>query len=141
MNNTKKTVTKYLVTIGVAALATLLVIWLRDLSAEHDLAQRYRILADAFCVPGVILMCFSGIMWVSADGFFDSLGYAFSRIGGMFMPAYKVKHETYFDYKQRKNDKRAEKEGGSFWFLFFVGLGYVLVSVVFTVLYEMNFVG
>lgn len=141
MNNTKKTVIKYLLTIGGAALAVLLVIWLRDLAAESDLAQRYRILADAFCVPGAILMCFSGIMWVSSDGFFDSLGYAFSRVGGMFLPAYKVKHETYFDYKQRKNGKRAEKEGGSFWYLFFVGLGFVLVSAVFTVLYEMNFVG
>ncbi len=138
MKNTKKTVIKYLVTIGIAFAATLLVIWLRDLSAEGDLQQRYRILADAFCVPGVILMCFSGIMWVASDGFFDSLGYAFSRVGGMFIPAFKIKHETFFDYKQRKSEKRAEKESGSFWYLFFVGLGFVLVSAIFTVLYEMN---
>jgi len=137
MKNTKKTVIKYLVTIGIAFAATLLVIWLRDLANEEVLQERYRILADAFCVPGVILMCFSGIMWVASDGFFDGLAYAFGRVGGMFIPAYKVKHETFFDYKQRKKEKRAEKEGTSFWYLFFVGLGFVLVSAIFTVLYEM----
>ena len=137
MNGTRKTVIKYLATIGGAMLMCLIVIWLRDLGSEENLAQRYRILADAFSVPGVILMCFSGIMWVSSDGFFDSLGYAFSRVGGMFIPFIKTKHETYYDYKQRKKEKR-KKEG--FWYLFFVGFGFVLISVVFVVLYEMTYV-
>lgn len=138
MKNTKKTVIKYLVTVGIAFVATLLVIWLRDIANEGDIQERYRILADAFCVPGAVLMCSAGIMWVAADGFFDSLAYAFRRAGGMFIPAYKIKHETFFDYKQRKNEKRAEREDTDFWYLFFVGLGFVLVSAIFTVLYKMN---
>ncbi len=135
MKDAKKSVVKYLVTIGISFAASLFIMWLRDIGAADTLATQYKILADAFTVPGVILVCFSGIMWVASDGFFDSLGYAFSRVGGMFIPFLRSKHETYYDYKQRKGEKRDEK-GNSFWYLFFVGIGFILVSVVFVVLYE-----
>ena len=141
MNNTKNTAIKYLVTTGIALLGAIVILWSRNFIAIDDLAQKFRALADAFCVPGVILMCFSGLIWVSSDGFFDGLGYAFSRVGGMFIPAYKAKHETFLDYKQKKHDKRAEKNSGSLWFVFFVGLGFFLVSLVFTLLYNLNFAG
>ncbi len=132
MKNTGNAVVKYLVTIGAAAFASLLILWLRDYWSAQTLVAQYRILADAFTIPGVILMCFSGLMWVSSDGFFDSIGYAFSRVGNMFIPFMKNKHETFYDYKLRKGDKR---KGGSFWFLFFVGLGFVLVSLIFVILH------
>ncbi len=136
MKDTKKTVIKYLVTFGVALAVSILIICMSNIGSVDSMAEKYKILANAFTIPGVILACFSGLLWVASDGFFDSITYSFSRIGGMFIPMFKSKHETFYDYKQRKKDKRAEKGSESFWFLFFVGLAFILISVIFIILYE-----
>ena len=142
MRNTKKTLTRYLITAGCALAASGLLLWMLDFSSAENLAEKYRILSDAFSLPGVLLTCFFGLLWVSSYGFFDGLRYMFSRVGNMFVPGKIPKHETYYDYKMRKQEKREEKEGeqGSLSFLLFVGLGFILVAVIFVVLYESAYV-
>ena len=140
MRNTERPLVRYLTTVGGALAASGGILWLRNFSSAATLAEKYRILSDAFSIPGILLMCFFGLIWVSSDGFFDGLGYTFSRIGGMFVPGMRAKHETYFDYKMRKRDKREERENGGFGFLFFVGLAFVLISVVFVILFETVYV-
>ena len=140
MKNTKKTLISYAVTTSIGLLAAYAIMSMQGLFTEPDVAVRYRILADAFSVPGVILMCFAGLVWVSSDGFFDALGYTAARVGGMFIPAYRAKHENYLTYKQRKNKERSEKESGSIGFLLFVGLGFFIIAIVFFVLYHLVYV-
>ena len=135
MKNTKKTLISYAVTTSIGLLAAYAIMSMQGLFTEPDVVVIYRILADAFSVPGVLLMCFAGLVWVSSDGFFDALGYTAARVGGMFIPAYRAKHENYLTYKQRKNKERSEKERGSIGFLLFVGLGFFLIAIVFYVLY------
>ena len=140
MKSTKRTVIRYTVTAVIGLLMVLAIAWMGGLFTQDDLAVKYRILADAFSIPGVLLMCFAGLVWVSSDGFFDALGYAAARVGGMFIPAYRAKHENYLTYKQRKNQERSEKERGSIGFLFFVGLGFFIIALVFCVLFNMVYV-
>lgn len=135
MKNTKKTLISYAVTTSIGLLAAYAIMSMQGLFTEPDVVVIYRILADAFSVPGVLLMCFAGLVWVSSDGFFDALGYTAARVGGMFIPAYRAKHENYLTYKQRKNKERSEKERGSIGFLLFVGLGFFIITIVFYVLY------
>lgn len=141
MRNTKKTVTRYLTTTVLALAASGVLLWMMNFSSAESLAEKYRILSDAFSVPGVLLVCFFGLLWVSSYGFFDGLKYMFGRIGNMFVPGKIPKHETYYDYKMRRREKREENEDqGSLSFLLFVGLGLLLVAVIFVVLYESAYV-
>ena len=141
MRNTKKTVTRYLTTTVLALAASGVLLWMMNFSSAESLAEKYRILSDAFSVPGVLLVCFFGLLWVSSYGFFDGLKYMFGRIGNMFVPGKIPKHETYYDYKMRRREKREENEGqGSLSFLLFVGLGLIRVAVIFVALYESAYV-
>ncbi len=130
--NRRKLLIKYAVTAAFSAIPVLLILWLLGLSSAETAVEKYRILSDAFAVPGVVLMLFAGLVWVSNDGFFDGLGYAFSRVRGMFIPMAKIKHQTYYDYKMEKRGK----EPHHFWHLFLVGLAYTLIAVVFLMLYS-----
>ena len=134
MKNGVKLLLKYLITASVAGVCVLLILWLRDFSVAPTLLEKYRILSDAFAVPGVCLIMFSLLIWASSEGAFDFLGYAFNRVGDMMIPGHGAmkKHETYYDYVERKRGKRAK----GFWFLFFVGLAFTAVSVVFIILFE-----
>ena len=134
MKNGSKLVTKYLITAALAGAFTVFIIWLRDFSIAPTLQEKYRILADAFTIPGVCLVMLSLLVWASSEGAFDFLGYAASRVGDMLLPAHGLasKHETYYQYVERKRGKRAK----GFWFLLFVGLAFIAVAVVFVILYE-----
>ncbi len=133
MKNAKSFLLKYgLTTVG-AGLVTLLTLDLHGFSELETMAERYKLLADAFTIPGVILVMVAALVWISSDGFFDGLGYIFGRIGGMILPFYGAKkpHRTYYDYKMSKKGKRAKGYG----FLFFVGLAFVAVALIFTALF------
>jgi hypothetical protein len=112
--------------------------WLRGFDSAPSLQEQYRILADSFSIPGLLLVLFTALIWVSSEGAFDGLGYAFSRVGSMFIPFHKksLEHKTYYDYKMEKKDKRAH----GYSFLFFVGLFYLAVSIVFIILFESVYV-
>ncbi len=130
--DSKNPLIKYAIAILAASSMSGVVLWLRDIGMAETLADRYKILADAFTVPGVILMLFSGLIWVANDGFFDGLSYTFTRIGHMFLPFVKGKHQTYYDYKESKKDRPKHP----FFFLFAVGAVFTVVAIVFNLLYN-----
>ena len=134
MKDRRNILLKYSVTALCAAAMVLFIIWLRDLDNAPNLAERYRVISDAFTVPGVRLVMIGALVWVSTEGFFDGLSYAFNRAGSMLIPFFKksLKHQNYYDYKMSKQEKRAK----GYSFLFFVGLAYLAVGVVFVFLYE-----
>ena len=138
MKNAKNILLKYGITTACAGLLVWLFLDLRDFTKVADVAERYKMLADAFTIPGVILVMLAALVWISTDGFFDGLSYIFSRIGGMILPFYGAQkaHQTYYDYKMSKKDKRIKGYG----FLFFVGLAFVAVAVVFTCLHASVYV-
>ena len=138
MKDGHKLLLKYSITFAAAGLFTLFIMWLRGFDSAPSLQEQYRILADSFSIPGLLLVLFTALFWVSSEGAFDGLGYAFSRIGSMFIPFHKksLEHKTYYDYKMEKKDKRAH----GYSFLFFVGLFYLAVSIVFIILFESVYV-
>ncbi len=123
---------KYALTTTVAGAVTLLILRAKDFSTVLSPAEQYRILSDAFAVPGVILMLVAALVWVSNDGFFDGLGYIVGRGLGTLIPFFRPKHETYYDHLMSKKEKRIR----GYSFLFFVGLVFTLVSVIFIGLFE-----
>ena len=89
------------------------------------------ILCDAFFVPGILLVLFGALMWVANTGFFDSLGYALRTAAHMFLPFMKTERKSYYDYKTEKADKR----GSTPYFMFIVGVVYMVLAVVFLLIW------
>lgn len=134
---TPRTLRKYLITSGAAVLAGVIVMWLEGFFSGLDVINQMRVLADAFSVPGVLLIMIGVLVWVSSEGIFDAFGYAFYHARAMFIPSFRAyKHVTFYDYKMERSGKRAH----GFSFLFFTGLGFLAVGIVFTVIHGMIYV-
>lgn len=138
MRNYRKVILQYAITTVAAGLVSLLALHLRDFWSATELVDKYKYLADAFTIPGVLLIMISALIWISSTGFFDGIAYAATRVGGMLIPFYKKgkEHQTYYDYKMSKKDKAPH----GYSFLFFVGLAFMVVSIVFVVLFESVYV-
>ena len=133
MNDTKQNVIKYLVTCGVGFFGVAIVLYLRGYDFSMPLVEQYKILSDAFMVPGAILACSSILAWVASEGTFDMISYGLRRGASSLIPFARHNDETFYDYKVKK---KAKREGRSAWFLLFVGLGFLLVMLVFNILYS-----
>ena len=125
---------KYLVTAGAGALAIFLVLLSRGIfSAELTEADRIKHLSDSFFLVGLLIACFGGLMFVSGEGAFDGLGYAFRSLSWFF--TFKKKHESYAEYKDRKHGGPKK----SFLFLVLVGLFYVGIGAIFNTIFLSKF--
>lgn len=126
----KKQLIRYSVTVGIGAAMVALFLYLQEFNNAATSEIRLRMLADAFTIPGVILMLLAGLIWVASDGFFDGLTYSVRWLASL-IPFTKIKDEKYYDYKVRKSKKRAQ----GYSFIFYTGLGYFLIAVVLIVLF------
>ncbi len=117
-DRTKVTLVKY----GGTVLLAGILIWIycssRNLFLQSEM-ERWRILCDAFTLPGLTYIMIGFLIMVANEGFFDMLSYAFSKAVGMFLPGrgFSEDGEKYYDYVQRKRENRAK----GFGFLFLVG--------------------
>ena len=127
---------KYGITSAIAAAVSALIMYSHGLFDTSDIASRLKIIADAFTIPGVILLCIGALVWVSTDGFFDGITYAFGRLGSALLPFYGKNHphERYYDYVMRKRGKRIAGYG----FIIIVGAVFTAIAAIFTVLYYVN---
>ncbi len=102
---------------------------------EFDTAEtvdRYRLLCDAFSLPGMLLILFGGLMWVSAKGTLDALGFIGKKLVSSLIPGGRLdREERYADYVQRQREKRK----GGYGFLFVAGAISIAVSLVFLALF------
>lgn len=122
---------RYAITATIGTAITVLTLYLRDFSTQTELAERYRILADAFSIPGVLMIMIWCMVAVSTTGFFDMISYGLSSFGRALIPFYKKEHENFYDYKTRKNSERFSDYG----FILIVGIVFTVVALIFTVLF------
>ena len=94
---------------------------------------RYRILCDAFTIPGVTLVCLGALSWIARQGTFDGLTYA---VRFLFHWVHReTRHLRFYDYVEERREKRAEKEKNSFLFLLITGAVFLLAAGVFMALF------
>lgn len=130
----KKQLIKYSIATFVGAAFTMIVLSAQGFFATDVAIIKYRMLADATSAPGIIMTLLPFLFWMSSDGLFDGLAYALATLGNMLTFRGAKKQEKYYDYKKRK----AEKRMSGFWFILFVGLGFLLISGIFLILYYTN---
>ena len=114
----KSNLLKYGISGGIAFVLIWIYCTTRNLWLQIPM-ERWRILCDAFTIPGLTYIMVGFLMMIANEGFFDMLSYACSKAVGMFLPGrgFSDDGEKYYDYVQRKKDKRVS----GFGFLFVVG--------------------
>lgn len=124
---------KYGIAVSVGGLMVYLTITLHGLAEATTPAEQYRILADAFTIPGVVLMLVAALVAVSNEGIFTGVSYSLTWMIRTLIPLAALKNgkESYYDYAQRKRANRVKGYG----FIFFTGLAFFTVAIVFTVLF------
>ena len=123
---------KYLVSLVVGALFVVMVLFIANYFSATETIERYKILSDAFTFAGVLLILFAALVFISSKGGFDGIGYSLSRLVKMLIPFANRSDETYAQYKERKRAKGITK---GYSCVFFSGLAYFAVSIVFLILY------
>ena len=130
----KKQLIKYSIATFVGGAFALTVLLAKGFFTTDVAIIKYRMLIDAFSAPGMIMTLLPFLFWISTDGLFDGLTYALQGLANMLTFRGIKKQEKYYDYKKRK----AEKRMTGFWFILFVGLGFMLISGIFLILYYTN---
>lgn len=127
----KSLLLKYGITACIGGLMSYAVIWSYGFEQAVTTADRYHILADAFTIPGVVLMLIWVLVWLSNEGALEGVVYGLSYAVKMLIPG-PHKQERYGDYVMRRREQGKVK---GFGFIFFTGLAYFIVAVIFIALY------
>ena len=130
----KKNLIKYGVTAGASLVLAFFYVYVRvDFSniEATPLVEWYRIVCDAFTIPGLILLMFGCLMSLSNAGAMDGLGYVVVNGFKMLIPGAATKMERYKEYLERRRENRVKGYG----FLYVVGAGCMAISLVFMVLF------
>ena len=103
---------------------------LSDLALLSDV-ELYRMLCDAFTIPGMLFLMAGLLMTVSNAGALDGVGCVVSNAVKMLIPGKAAKMERYKEYLDRKRENRPKGYG----FLYVVGGATMAVAMVFLLLF------
>lgn len=131
-NRVKTNMIKYGTCTVVTVLLMLAYLLPRDFRGAA-LQDQYRMLCDAFFIPGILLILAGALVWVAGEGAFHGISYclriaAYALIPGKRKDAY----EKYGDYVERKSRNKVSGYG----FLFYYGMAVMALSLVFLLLYN-----
>jgi predicted MFS family arabinose efflux permease len=133
----KKSVRVTILKYGISTVIAVLLIW--AYLAERDLAgaaqkEQYKMLCDAFFIPGMLFLMVACLVWASSKGAMDGLAFLGSNLLRALVPGGRLRTpQKYYDYIQERQARR--KTVSSFLFLFVVGGVCMAVAVVFVFLY------
>ena len=130
-----KRLTPYLIKYGFSFAFVGLVAWFyisqRDFQGA-ELVNKYRMICDALTIPGVLLVLFGAMLWVTGQGALDGIAYCIRFAVFSLIPGKRLERdEKYVDYVIRKRENR--KKGYSF--LFYSGLVTLAAAGVFMYLF------
>ena len=131
MEENRKVLIRYAVTIAAGGVMALIIMLTKHLFSQTNTLTIYHILTDSFFVSGVLLTCFGALVVATNEGQFDIIIFGFRKFFDMLRKKeHQVVKETFYDFRV----SRAHRKNG-FWHLVFVGLFYILVSLLFLYLW------
>lgn len=136
INYIRKNFIRYAVTIFAGGALSAVILVLHGYFLAETLAERYRILCDAFTIPGVLIIMVGLLIVISNTGTLDGLSYAVKGIGRQFIPFLRLQNETFYDYVNRKKEKRKHHEC---LFLFVTGAIFMTAAIIFLILFNQVF--
>ena len=98
--------------------------------ADESMMNRYKILCDAFTIPGLLMLMFAGLLSASNEGALDGLSYVVKQ--GFRMLTFRgLGTEKYLDFVERRRDNRLSGYG----FLYIVGAVFMALALIFMALF------
>jgi len=132
---TKESLRKYAVCVGIEVLIAFLVIWSKGFF-NHSAAVNIQILSDAFFVSGILMTLFAAMMYISGEGALIGISFVLRNVVLSFIPMGRAKHELYVDYRARKL-KEAKKHSNRH--ILVTGLIFLFIGIVFTAIWYAAF--
>jgi hypothetical protein len=123
---------KYSITALIGFSLVVSVLNLHGFEEAVDIQDKYRILSDAFTIPGVVLMLCGALVWIANEGAFEGISYAVSYSLRMLIPGVRKEHERYRDYVERRRENGPVK---GYSFLVITGAAFFAVALVFVALF------
>lgn len=113
--------------LSAAAVGGAVAYWYATSRWEADISEvlRYRILCDAFTIPGAMMVLFGMLMSLNNLGALDTIAYLMSFLPRMLAPAAFGEPEKLIDYVERRREKRVKGYG----FLYIVGFIFLGIAV------------
>ena len=133
MSRLKKSAFKFGISLAIALGLAYLFVSLRvDLQNPGAIARMewYRIICDAFTIPGLVFLMLGCLVSLSNQGALDGVGYA-ATVAFRMLIGQGAKMERYREYLDRRRANRLTGYG----FLYAVGAVCMVVAVVFMVLF------
>ena len=125
----KANLIKYGIATTLGGLLAYFYVSVRDFGAQ-PLMEQYRILCDAFTIPGMLFVLFALLLTVSNEGALDGVGYCVKQALRMLAPK-GLGGEKYDEYLERRRKNRVKGYG----FLYVVGGAFMAVAGVFMALF------
>ena len=92
--------------------------------------NRYKILCDAFTIPGLFMLMFAVLVSVSNEGALDGVSYVVKQ--GFRMLTFRgLGTEKYLDFVERRRENRVKGYG----FLYIVGAAFMVIALIFMALF------
>ena len=103
----KKNLIKYGLATLFGVILTAVYLLLRDFTGTEPLEERYRMLCDAFTIPGTVLMLSAALIALANAGSFTGIGYSMKYFFNRMIPGMALqRQETYADYLERREGKK-----------------------------------
>ena len=134
-NKISSIIKKYLITVLVGAIFVVTALWLRDFTELTEKVDIYKALADAFSIPGVIFPMVALLIVLTNEGSLTAVGWMVKRAVNLLIPLSKKEFTSYREYYENR------KKITGFSFILFVGLGYLLIAIIFTILFFTVYTG
>ena len=128
---TKATLKKYGICVGIEVLIAFLVIWSKGFFTD-SVTVNIQILSDAFFVSGILMTLFAAMLYVSGEGALIGIGFVLRNAVLTFIPMGRAKQERYADYRERKLSKAKKHDDRH---IFVTGLIFLVIGIVFTAIW------
>ena len=126
-----KNIIKYIVTVTIGLVISSLIMFSNDIFNQESKTEAMKILTNSYFVPGVLILGFGLLVVASNGGTFDMLIYGTRKFFDLFRKPHNRRiTETFYEYRKTKQESPME-----FLFMIFVGLGFIVVSLIFLILY------
>ena len=123
---------EYVITTAIAFVIGILITLSRGIFQEKEMDMIITIISDAFFIPGILLICVGLIVLASNEGLFLAISYGFKVIGRTISAKKDetLMNEKYHEYYARQIQKKTKCKH-----LLIVGIGFVVISLLFVVVY------
>lgn len=128
----KNTSIKYVIASAVGLVLAFAIMFWQGIFEAANVTEVMQAISDGFFIVGFLYLGF-GLLFVAAHaGTLDIITYGFRSVIWLFTPFRKNRDEGgYYEYKMKKKEKRKAVP----YFLIWIGIALILISVVFLILY------